>query len=96
MVLSATGLCYAKSPKSYPLHPILHIIAISWTWRRGIRFRMRMKTPHQTRIHVSLILNIIEALFDLVKCGFWSGEATPGVSRPVIIRVRTAYSITAT
>ena len=38
----------------------------------------------------------IESLFDLAKCGFWSGEAIPGVSRPVIIRVRTAYSITAT
>ena len=35
-----------------------------------------------------------ESLFDLVKYGFWSGEATPGVSRPVAIRVRTAYSIT--
>ena len=55
-----------------------------------------MKTPHQTRIHVSLNLNTIESLFDLVKYGFWSGEATPGVSRPVIIRVRTAYSIAAT
>jgi len=58
---------------------------------------MRAKPPHQTRIHdVSLSLNIIESLFDLVKYGFWSGEATPGVSRPVIIRVRTAYSISAT
>ena len=38
----------------------------------------------------------IESLFDLVKYCFWSGEATPGVSRPVIIRVRTAYSIAAT
>ena len=27
---------------------------------------------------------------------FWSGEATPGVSGPVIIRVRTAYSNAAT
>ena len=34
--------------------------------------------------------------FDLVKYGFWSGEAIPGVSRPVTIRVRTAYSIAAT
>ena len=50
----------------------------------------------QTRIRVSLSLNTIEYLFDLVKYGFWSGEAIPGVSRPVIIRVRTAYSIAAT
>ena len=42
--------------------------------------------PHQTRIHLSLSLITIESLFDLVKFGFWSGEATPGVSRPVIIR----------
>jgi len=54
------------------------------------------ETPHQTRIHVSLSLNTTESLIDLVKYRFWSGEATPGVSRPVIIRVRTAYSIAAT
>jgi len=47
-------------------------------------------------IFVSLSLNTIESLFDHVKYGLWSGEATPGVSRPVIIRVRTAYSISAT
>jgi len=58
-------------------------------------FRMRVKTPHQTRIHVSLSLSTIESLFDLVKYCFWSGEATPGVSRPVTICVRTDYSITA-
>ena len=57
---------------------------------------MKVKTPHQTRIHVSLRLNTIESLFDLVKYGFWSGEATPGVRRSVTIRVRTAYSIAAT
>ena len=45
-----------------------------WTWRRGIRFRMRVKKTHQTRIHVSLSLNTIESLFDLVKYGFWSGD----------------------
>jgi len=28
--------------------------------------------------------------------GFWSGEAIPGVRRPVTIRVCTAYSIAAT
>ena len=33
------------------------------------------ETPHQTRIHVSLSLNTIESLFDIVKYGFWSGEA---------------------
>jgi len=38
---------------------------------------MRVKTHHRTRIHVSLSLNTIESLFDLVKCGFWSGEAIP-------------------
>jgi len=54
------------------------------------------ENPHQTRIHVSLSLDTIGSLFDLVKYGFWSEEATPGVSRPVIIRVRTAYSIAAT
>ena len=59
------------------------------------RFRMRVKTPHQT-LHVSLSLNTIESLFDLVKYRFWSGEAIPGVRRPVTIRVRTAYSIAAT
>jgi len=48
------------------------------------------ETPHQIRIHVNLSLNTIESLFDLVKYCFWSGEATPGVRRPVIIRVRTA------
>jgi len=42
-----------------------------------------------------LSLSTIEYLFDLVKYCFWSGEATPGVSRPVAIRVRTAYRITA-
>jgi len=45
---------------------------------------------------VSLTLNTIEPLFDLAKYRFWSGEATPGVHRPVFIRVRTACSITAT
>ena len=55
-----------------------------------------LKTPHQTRIHVSLSLSTTESLFDLVKYGFWSGEAIPGVRRPVTIRVRTAYSIAAT
>ena len=30
------------------------------------------------------------------KYRIWSGEATPGVRRPVFIRVRTAYSIAAT
>ena len=53
-------------------------------------------TPHQTRIYVSLSLNTIESLFDLAKYRFWSGEANPGVRRPVFIRVRTAYSIAAT
>ena len=57
---------------------------------------MRVKTPHQTRMHVSLGLNTIESLFDLAKYCFWSGEAIPGVRRPVIILVRTAYSIAAT
>ena len=36
------------------------------------------------------------SLFDLAKYRFWSGEAIPGVRRPVFIRVRTAYSIAAT
>ena len=54
------------------------------------------ENPHQTRIYVSLSLNSIESLFDFVKCGFWSGEAIPGVRRPVTILVRTAYSISAT
>jgi hypothetical protein len=40
--------------------------------------------------------NTIESLFDLAKYRFWSGEAIPGVRRPVFIRVRTAYSIAAT
>ena len=53
------------------------------------------ETPHQTRIHVSLSLNTIESLFDLVKYFSWSGEAIPGVRRPLTIRVRTAYSIAA-
>jgi len=52
--------------------------------------------PHQTRIRVSLSLNTIESSFDLAKYRSWSGEATPGVSRPVIIRVRTADSNAAT
>ena len=57
---------------------------------------MRVKTPNRTRIHVSLSLNTVnESLFDLAKYRFWSGEATPGVRRPVFIRVRTAYSIAA-
>jgi len=37
----------------------------------------------------------IESLFDLAKCGFWSGEAIPGPRRPALIRVCTACSITA-
>jgi len=57
---------------------------------------MRVKTPHQTRIHESLGLNTIESLFELAKYRFWNGEATPSVRRPLFIRVRTAYSITAT
>ena len=57
---------------------------------------MSGENPHQTQIHVSLSLNTIESLFDLAKYRFWSGEATSGVRRPVFIRVRTAYSITAT
>ena len=56
----------------------------------------RLHRGQETRILVSLSLNTIESLFDLVKCGFWSGEAIPGVRRPVTIRVRTAYSIAAT
>jgi len=56
---------------------------------------MRVKTLHQTRIHVSLSLTTIESLSDLVKYGFWSGEAIPGVRMPVTIRVSTAYSIAA-
>jgi hypothetical protein len=56
---------------------------------------MRVKPPHQTRIHVSLNLNTIESLFDLAKYRFWSGEATPGFLRPVFIRLRTANSIAA-
>ena len=55
----------------------------------------KSENAHQARIHVSLSLNTIESLFDLVKYCFWSGEATHGASRPVTIRVRTAYSITA-
>ena len=51
---------------------------------------MRGKTYHQTRIHVSLSLSTIESLFNLAKYRFWSGEAIPGVRRPVFIRVRTA------
>ena len=47
---------------------------------------MRVKTPHQTRIHVCPSLNTIESLFDLAKYRFWSGEAIPGVRRPVFIR----------
>jgi len=35
------------------------------------------KNPQKTRIHVSLSLSTIESFFDLVKYGFWSGEATP-------------------
>ena len=46
--------------------------------------------------HMSLSLNTIESLFDLAKYHFWSGEATPGVRRPVFIRLRTAYRIAAT
>ena len=39
------------------------------------------ETPHQTRIHVSLSLNTIEPLFDLVKYRFWSREAIRGFHR---------------
>ena len=34
-----------------------------------------------------LSLNTIESLFNLAKYRFWSGEAIPGVRRPVFIRV---------
>ena len=44
---------------------------------------------------MSLSLTTIESLSDLVKYGFWSGEAIPGVRMPVTIRVSTAYSIAA-
>ena len=57
---------------------------------------MSGENPHQTQIHVSLSLNTIESLIDLAMYCFWSGEAIPGVRRPVFIRVRTAYSIAAT
>ena len=59
-------------------------------------FVFRMSRASLTRIHVSLSLNTIESMFDLAKYRFWSGEAIPGVRRPVFIRVRTAYSIAAT
>jgi len=52
--------------------------------------------PPNSDTYVSLSLSTIESLFDLVKYCFWSGEAAPGVSRPVIIRVRAACSIAAT
>jgi len=52
--------------------------------------------PHRTRLHMCLNLNTIESLFDLIKYRFWSGEAIPGVCRPLIIRVHTAYSTAAT
>jgi len=42
------------------------------------------ENPQKLR-HVSLSLTTIESLFDLVKYCFWSGEATPGVGRPVTI-----------
>ena len=48
--------------------------------------------PTQTRIYVSLSLSTNESLFDLIKYRFWSGEATSGVSRSLIISVRAAYS----
>ena len=35
--------------------------------QRGSRFRMGVKTPHQTRIHVSPSLSTIDSLNDLVK-----------------------------
>jgi len=43
-----------------------------------------------------MIHRLPQSLFDLAKYRFWSGEAIPGVRRPVFIRVRTAYSIAAT
>jgi hypothetical protein len=68
--------------------PVLFLANEGWiTWLQCCRLceQMRVKTPHQTRIHVSLSLNTIESLFDLAKYRFWSGEAIPGVRRPVFI-----------
>ena len=46
---------------------------------------MSGENPHQTQIHVSLSLNTIESLIDLAMYCFWSGEAIPGVRRPVCV-----------
>ena len=35
---------------------------------------MRVRIPHQTRMNVSLNLNTIESLFDLVQCGCSGAE----------------------
>jgi hypothetical protein len=52
--------------------------------------------PNSDTVHVNLSLKTIESLFYLAKYRFWSGEAIPGVLRPVFVRVRTAYSNAAT
>ena len=54
------------------------------------------ENPPPNSVIFGLCLNTIKSLFDLVKYCFWSGEETPGVCRPVVVRVRTAYSIAAT
>ena len=54
------------------------------------------ENPPPNSVIFGLCLNTIKSLFDLVKYGFWSGEAIPGACRPVTTRVRTAYRIAAT
>jgi hypothetical protein len=78
------------------LPPYLRLPLLQQHARSGFSFYRGREEAVHSRIHVSLSLNTIESLFDLAKYRFWSGEAIPGVRRPVFIRVRTAYSITAT
>ena len=65
--------------------------------------RMKFELTPASLLHPLQILQtsfstivIVASLFNLAKYRFWSGEAIPGVRRPVFIRVRTAYSIAAT
>ena len=71
-------------------------MTLDWDERNSVQDEGENPPPNSDTVHVNLSLKTIESLIYLAKYRFWSGEATPGVRRPVFIRVRTAYSIAAT
>jgi len=100
MVTFDTGPVLLASPLRICGSDGFSILVVIAPWRIATIQHRKQAYNDITRLdsnhHVSPSLNTIESLFDLVKYCFWSGEATPGVRRPVIICVRKAYSLAAT